>query len=67
MGAWQDWGSNASFFEVASSGTDDVSSLSNGSKLTLLLVADCLSGGSRPRNPPGLADLTYVFGEKVFS
>lgn len=63
-GSWQDWGSNQSFFHVSSSGTDDLSSLTNGSKLPLLMVADCISGAFSASNTVAGSDLSYSFGEK---
>src|SRR5207249_4892919 len=61
-GAWQDWGSNNTFF-FGSSGSDSVSSLTNGSKLSLVLIADCISGAFAGTSPVANADITYTMSE----
>ena len=65
-GSWQTWGSNNSFWTVASSGTDDSTSLHNSSKLPLMVVADCITGAfyvlAKPSAP---TDLTYSFSEQM--
>ena len=66
-GSWQNWGDNFSFITTASYLTDDVDVLSNGSKLPLILVADCLSGGFAVTSRPTSTDLSYAFGDDFLS
>src|SRR5206468_2818061 len=44
-GSWQNWGDNYSFVTTRSFVPDDVDALGNGTKLPLILAANCLSGG----------------------
>lgn len=60
-GSWQNWGDNFSFFVTASSGVDDLTPVTNGTKLPLVLVADCLSAGfTATSSPSSSTDLTYA-------
>ena len=52
-GSWQDWGSNQSFFHTSVAPGDDVDDLTNGSKLSVVLVADCLAGSFTITSKPG--------------
>lgn len=63
-GSWQNWGLNATIIQTKSSGTDDITPLTNVDRMPLLFVANCLSGGFHVTSSATSAtDLTYALGE----